>query len=151
MQVIQFGEERAGIGGVNVVGMGVGDAGRQIVRLVDEEERAGGIEARLVEEKGAVRRSEDVVVVADPDVVEGERRAGDFVRADPGGLASGAEGGEVAGLIFEEVKTGKSGGRPAGFEVGQVGARVAVAVKGVVDAVFGFVANVPGRHGRDRG
>jgi len=144
---VEFVADGEGGGGGERVRVGVGDAGGKVVGFVDEKERAGGIEAGLFEEEAAVARREDVVVVADPDVVEGEGGAGDFVGADACGAAGGAEGVEVARVFFVEVEAGEAGGGPAGGGVGEVGAGVADAVEGVVDAVFGFVADVPGRDG----
>ncbi len=138
-----------GGGGGEGVRIRVGNAGGEVVRLVDQEERAGGIPAGLSGEEAAVAGGEDVVEVADPDVVEGEGGAGDLVGTDAGGAAGGAEGVEVAGVVFVQVEAGEAARRPAGGGVGEVGAGVADAVEGVVDAVLGFVADVPGGDGRD--
>jgi len=144
---VEFVADGEGGGGGEGVRIGVGDAGGEVVGFVDEEESPGGIEAGLFEKEAAVARGEDVVVVADPDVVEGEGGAGDFVGTDAGGAAGGAEGVEVAGVFFVEIETREARGRPTGGGVGEVSAGVADAVKRVVDAVFGFVADVPGRDG----
>ncbi len=148
--MIEFGEQRAGVGGVDVMRIRIGDAGREVVRFVDQEQRTRGIEAGLIVKQRAVGGREDVVVIADPDVVESEGGAGDFVGTDARGLAGRAERGKIAGLVFEEVKTRETARGPTGFEVGQICARIAVAVKGVIDAVFGFIAHVPDGDGRGR-
>lgn len=101
----------------------------------------------MVIEKGAVGGGEDVVVVADPDIVEGEGGAGDFVRAHAGVATGGTERVEVAGVVFVEVEPGKAGGGPTLGEVVEVGAGFADAVEDGVDAVLGFIADVPGRDG----
>ena len=134
-------------GGGECVRVGVGDARGEIVGFVDEEKRAGGIEARLLEEEAAVAGTEDVVVVADPYIVEGERGAGDLVRTDASGTTGGAEGVEVARVFFVEIEAGETGRGPAGGGVGEVGAGIANAVERVIDAVLGFVADVPGGDG----
>ena len=100
VEVIEFGEQRAGVGGVDVMRIRIGDAGREVVRFVDQEQRTRGIEAGLIIKQRAVGGREDVVVIADPDVVEGEGGARDLVGTDARGLASSAERGEIAGLVF---------------------------------------------------
>jgi hypothetical protein len=103
--------------------VGVGDAGGEVVSFVDEQQRARGIEARLVEEERAVARGEDVVVVADPDVVEAEGGAGDLVGADAAVATGGAQGVEVAGVVFVEVESGEAApGHRSGDPVVEVGA-----------------------------
>ena len=145
--MVEFGEDGAGIVGADDVRVSVGDARGEVVSFVEEQQGAGGVEAGLVVEKRAVGGGEDVVVVADPDIVEGEGGAGDFVRADAGVAAGGAECVEVARVVFVDVETGEAGGGPTLGEVVEVGAGFADAVEDGVDAVLGFVADVPGRDG----
>ena len=68
------------------------------------------------------------------------------VQHDRGVLAAGKQQRDVAALGGDLTQDEDR----FGFELGEVGAGVAVAVEGVVDAVLGFVADVPGghRHGR---
>lgn len=139
----EFGEHGAGVVGVNGVGEGVGDAGGEVVGLVDDEEGLGGVEAGLVEKEGAVGGGEDVVEVTDPDIAEREGSAGDFVGADEGGEAGLAEGVEVAGRGDEPVEAGEAALLPTGGEVAEELAVIAEAVEDVVDAVFAFGADVP--------
>ncbi len=146
-KVVKFGEDETGIVGQEGVRIGVGDTRGEVVRLVEHEKGFGGIPAGLVKEEAAVGRGEDVVVVTDPDVLERKGGAGDLVGADHCVAAGGTEGIEVAGGVFEEIKPGESAARPALIEVAQVGAAVANAVKGVVDAVFAFWADGPGGDG----
>ena len=146
--MVEFGEDGAGIVGADDVRVSVGDARGEVVSFVEEQQGAGGVEAGLVVEKRAVGGGEDVVVVADPDIVEGEGGAGDFVRADAGVAAGGAECVEVARVVFVDVETGEAGGGPTLGEVVEVGAGFADAVEDGVDAVLGFIADMPGRDGR---
>ncbi len=131
VHVIELGEQRAGVAGPGGVRMRIGDSRRQVVRLVEDEQRARGVEAGLVVEEGAVARGEDIVVVADPHVVEGEGGAGDLVRADAGVAAGGADRLKVARVVFKEIKPRESALRPAFLEPVEVGADLAHAVEGV--------------------
>jgi hypothetical protein len=104
-----------------------------------------GVEAGLLEEEASVGRGEDVVVVADPDVVVGQGGAGDLVGADRGGAAGGLERVEVARLAVEQVETRESGAVPAFGGVADERARVGQAVVEGVDAVLGLRADLPDR------
>lgn len=57
------------------------------MRFVDQQKRARGIETRLLEKQSAVSRSENVIVVTDPHVVERECGARDLVRANTRGAS----------------------------------------------------------------
>ena len=111
---------------VEFVGEYVGDAGGQIVSLVDEQEGTGWVEAGLVEKERAVPRREYVIVVAHPDVVLRERAAGDLVGANAGVAARGAERVDVASVVGVEVKAGQSPGAPAAGVVVEVRESVGV-------------------------
>eukprot|EP01035_Chromulina_nebulosa_P001576 gene1575-2109_t len=74
------------------------------------------------------------------------RALGPEVR-DSGIAAGGAEGVEVARVVFVEVEASEPAGGPAGGDAVEVGAVVADAVEGVVDAVLGFIADVPSGDG----
>jgi hypothetical protein len=146
-KVVELGEDAAGVVGVECVRAGVGGAGGEVVGFVDDEEGLGGGEAGLVVEERAVGGGEDVVVIADPDVLDREGGAGDFVGADLRGGAGGAEGGEVAGFVFEEIETGEAVAGPTlGDGLGVV-EFAALAVADGVEAVLVFGADVPGRDG----
>ena len=156
LEVVEPGKQRVGVGVVGGVRVGVGDARRQIVRLVDDEQRVARIETGLVEKKSPVVGCKHVVEVADPDVVKREAGAGDLVGADERVATGVAQGGEIARLVVVEIKLGEPALRPALGGTGEVAARVAHAVESGVDAVLGFVAHLPerwriaGRHALQR-
>ena len=129
----------------------IGDARREIMRFVEEEQRACRVEAGLFGEETAVAVGEDVIVIADPNVVERERGPGDLIGTDARRTTGGAQGGEIARVVFVEVETGEPALRPALGDAVQINAMLANAVKGVIDAVLGLVAHMPHRHRRRRG
>ena len=141
--MIQLGQQGAGVVFTGAVRVGVGGARGQVVRLVDHQQRLRRVEAGLLVEQPAVVGGEDVVEVADPDVVEGEGGAGDLVRADLGVASGLPQGVEIVGLGIVEVEFGEPAVRPAFGAIAQVVAAVADAVEGVVDAVLGLVAHLP--------
>ena len=150
VDVVELGQQGGGIVRAGGVRVGIGDARGQVVRLVEDEESAGGVEAGLVVEQRAVARGEDVIVVADPDVVEREGGAGDFVGADARIAAGGAEGLEVARVVFETVELGEPAGGPAFLEAVEVVAGLTHAVEDGIDAVLALVADVPDGDGSRR-
>src|SRR4051812_44046663 len=79
---IQLRPDEEGIRRGERMRVGIGDPGRQIMRLVDQQQGARHCETWLLEEQSAIARCEDVIVVANPDVVKREGGAGDFVRAN---------------------------------------------------------------------
>src|SRR6185436_4041840 len=103
---------RQGVGGGESLRVRISHARRQVVRFVEQEQRARGIEAGLFEEEAAVARGKDVVVVADPDVVEREGGAGDFVGTDARVAAGGAERVEIARVTLVEIETREPTLRP---------------------------------------
>ena len=146
LKMIELRKHEARIVRAGDVGVPVGNAGRQIVGLVQEQQGAAGIEARPVIEKAAIARGEDVVVVADPDVVEGEGGAGDFIRANPRGATRGAQGGQIARLVFKKIKPGQAALRPALLGASEKRALVADTVKDIIDTMLALVAHLPDRH-----
>ena len=130
---------------VGAVRVGVGRARGEIVSLVDDKQRLRRVETGLLVEEAAVVWGEDVVVVADPDIVEGEGGAGDLVGADAGVGAGAAQGVEVVRLGVVEVELGQPAARPALGAVAQIVAPIANAMEGVVHAMLRFVAHLPDR------
>ena len=115
--------------------------------FVENEQRACRIEAGLLVKQTAISRREDIVVISDPDVVEREGGAGDLIRADPGIATGGSKRIEIAGMVFDSVKSGQSTGAPTLFHIFQIGATFAHTMKGVVHAMLGFIAHMPRSHG----
>ena len=140
---MQRGAEGRGRG--ECMGMGIGHTGGEVVGLVDDQEGAGRIEARLFLEEGAVPRGEDVVVVADPEILERQRRARDLVRADQRVAARGPERLEVLGRLSVEVEAGEPARGPALADAVEIAALFAHAVEGVIYAVLGLAADLPDR------
>ena len=141
--MIQFGEQEAGVVIARPVGISAGYAGGQVVRFVDDEQRLGGIEAGLIEKETTIIRSEHVVEIADPYIVKRERSAGDFIRTNARVGSGGAQCHEVMRLFFVEVEFRQSALRPAFGAAREIIAAITHAVKSVVDAVLGFIADLP--------
>jgi hypothetical protein len=80
---IQFVAHRVCPGRGEPMRVGVGHARRQVVRLVEQQQRARGNETRLFEKEAAIAGCEHVVVVSDPHIIEREGGAGDLVRTNP--------------------------------------------------------------------
>ena len=125
------------------VRIGVGDAARQVVGLIHQQERARRGEARLLEEEAAIARGKDVVVVADPDVVERECSPRDLVRTDLRVAAGLAQRGKIPGVQLVEIEPGQAAAGPALGRAGEIGAGVPDAMKGGVDAVLGLGPHLP--------
>ncbi len=132
----------------NFGGENVGDAGREVVGFVDDEQGFGGGESGLIEEQAAIGGGENVVVIADPDVDERENRAGDFVGADSCVAAVFAEGIEFERGVGRGEKAGQAAAGPAVFEVVEKRADFAETVENGVHAMFAFVADLHERDGR---
>ena len=145
---VEFLADREGVGCGAGVREGVGGAGGEVVRLVDQQQGAGRVVARLFGEEPTAARGEDVVVVPDPHVVEGEGGAGDLVGADPGLAAGEAEGFKIPCVVLIPVEAREPGPFPADRGVREVGADIADAVEDGIDAVLGLVAHVPDGDGR---
>src|SRR5690606_35507004 len=101
------------------------------------------VEPGLVVKQTAAAQRKDIVVVADRDIVDCKGGASDFVRADPRLATGGAQGGEITRVVVDQVPPGEPAARPARFDIGEVGAAFAYALKRMVDAVLAFVAHMP--------
>ena len=118
------------------MGVDGGDPAGQVMGFVDQKQGPSRFEAGLLIKKAAIGRRENVVVVGDPDVAEGEGGTGDFVGADRGGLAGDPQAFEVPGLIFRQVKTLESACGPPSAHSIEKTAGFAPAMKRVIDAMF---------------
>ena len=145
---MQFGQDELGVAGARHMRIGVGRPGGKVVRLIDDEQRLVWREAGPVEEKPAIVGGKNVVVVADPDIIERQRGPRDLIRAQPRVLPGGPEGLQIVGLILEEVEPGQPAVVPARLEVGEKRTGVAHAVENGIHAVLRFRSHLPRRDGR---
>ena len=141
--LVQFRQHELGVAGAGDMRPGVGHAGGKVVGLIDDQQRFRRIETRTLIEHAAAVGREDVVVVADPDVVEGQGGAGDFVGTDARLAPGGPQRLQFARLVVAQVEAGQAALRPAGLQVSQEGAHVAHTMEDLVDTVLGFGPHLP--------
>ena len=140
---VQFREYELGITGARNMRIGVRHPGGQIVGFIDDEQGASRIEAGTVEEDPPGIGGKHVIVVANPDIVERQRCAGDFIRAQARVPSGGAERLQIVGLILEKIEPREPAVLPAGFKVREVWARIAHAVIDGVDAMLRLRSHLP--------
>ena len=145
-KMLQLGRQRGQILRAQGARVGVGDARGQVVRLVDHQQRVLGGKAGLVVKDAPVVGREDVVVVADPHVVEHKRGQGNLIGAEPRRAPGLAEGAEVARLVFEQIKPRQPAARPARLKLVEVAAGLARALINRVHAMLAFRPHRPRLH-----